>query len=73
METSGYYKGMANLLVSYNKEATMETKRHYKLYVNGVLARKFMTLQMAVKHAIKYFPSYVVDERNNAVVWKGDK
>jgi hypothetical protein len=43
--------------------------RQYEVYVNGILARKFLTLNKAVECAMKYFPSYIV--KNNAVIWKG--
>ena len=43
----------------------------YLIFVNGTLAKRHLTLGGAIKTAIQYFPSYVVDSRNNAVVWTG--
>lgn len=43
--------------------------RQYCLYVNGVLAKRFLTLNAAIKEALKHFPSYI--KKNNAVVWTG--
>lgn len=43
----------------------------YMLYVNGILAKRFMTKGKAIRYAMQYFPSYIKDERTGAVVWKG--
>lgn len=47
--------------------------KRYAIFVNGILARRQLTLNGAIKTAMQYFPSYVVDTVTNAVVWKGDK
>jgi len=46
--------------------------RPFKIYVNGTFALATMTLGKAITIAMRYFPSYIVDSRINAVVWKGE-
>lgn len=45
----------------------------FKLYVNGILARCFMTKGMAIKYGMNFFPSYIEDSRTNKIVWNGTK
>lgn len=47
--------------------------RPFAVYVNGILAERRMTLGCAIKTAMRFFPSYIVDTRNNAVIWTGVK
>lgn len=53
-------------------QASMENKK-YNLYVNGILAKRFLTAGGAVKEAMKFFPSYVTNTTTNKVVWTGAK
>lgn len=48
----------------------MNLNKRYALYVNGLLAKRFLTLNVAIKEAMKFFPSYVT--KDNAVVWTGE-
>jgi len=43
----------------------------YAVYANGVLAVRRKTLHFAIKEAMRFFPSYIVDTRSNVVVWTG--
>jgi hypothetical protein len=45
----------------------------YMIFVNGILAERRMTRATAVQVAMRFFPSYIVDVRTNAVVWNGGK
>lgn len=51
---------------------SMENKK-YNLYVNGILAKRFLTAGGAIKEAMKFFPSYVSNNLTNKVIWTGVK
>lgn len=47
--------------------------RPYIVYINGQIAERRQTLKFAIRTALRFFPSYIVDSRINAVVWTGAK
>lgn len=47
--------------------------RPYLVYVHNTLAERRMTLKFAIKTAIRFQSSYVIDERIGKIVWEKGK
>lgn len=46
-------------------------RKPYMIFVGGILAERRMTRAKAIQTAMRFFPSYIVYEPTNAVIWTG--